>query len=478
MAEPRAGSVLPPALIAGGLAGYLGLHLLEPSLPITWSYAHLGRSPMLRPLAIALVIALPLVVMRLRRTAGWDAPLRTFSPAALVGMVLALGVVVWGLGLVGSSLPLPEGRRFVEAQDFYADKRFFVATVNDDTFRIPRWHLTLWALHGIVGTFVHVPMPQDVPAPVAVVIYHVNEALGVVALTALALAARALAATRGEAVAIWLLAATTFGTLELAAGYVDVYPTVIALLALYLWTALRAARGELHPVWPLTIAALGPFWYEGLLLIGPSAALLVVLVACRPRGLRVLAVSLGVAFAAAGAATLPDYGAAFAWRVFASDVMAHNAVEFGYSPTSNLVPWHYLATALHAREVLHTLLLVDGVGMLLVLVLAPALVRRCWREREMVLLAALVAPYLAYAVWMDPVYGAFADWDLFSYGGVATSLLGAALLVRWGRQGSPAFAPLLGLCLAANVVHLLARFHALDVDLVRHLLESPRHVPG
>jgi hypothetical protein len=50
--------------------------------------------------------------------------------------------------------------------------------------------------------------------------------------------------------------------------------------------------------------------------------------------------------------------------------------------------------------------------------------------------------------------------------------------VRWGRQGSPAFAPLLGLCLAANVVHLLARFHALDIDLVRHLLESPRHVPG
>src|SRR5262249_21788263 len=153
-------------------------------------------------------------------------------------------------------------------------------------------------------------------APVATVLYHLNQVLGVVALGALGLAARALAGSRGEAAAIWLLAATSFGTLELACGYVDVYPAVVALLALYLWTALLAAREELHPVWPLTIAALGPFWYEGLLLLAPSAAVLAALVATRPHGLRALALSAVVALAATGAATLPVYGAPFAWRLF------------------------------------------------------------------------------------------------------------------------------------------------------------------
>src|SRR5215470_13647549 len=137
-----------PAL-AAGLVVWMGLHVLEPSLPITWSYAHLGREPWLRPLAIALAVVLPLAVVRLRRRHEWDAPLRALSPGAVVATVVALAVLVWVLGLVGSSLPLPEGSQLYEARDLYEDKRFFVATVNDTTLRIPRWHLILWAFHHV-----------------------------------------------------------------------------------------------------------------------------------------------------------------------------------------------------------------------------------------------------------------------------------------------------------------------------------------
>ena len=73
------------------------------------------------------------------------------------------------------------------------------------------------------------------------------------ALAALAGCARRLGRTRGEVVAITLLAWSAFGVLQLAIGYVDVYPTVLALMALYLWAALGALDGTLHPVW-----ALGP----------------------------------------------------------------------------------------------------------------------------------------------------------------------------------------------------------------------------
>src|SRR5207244_4492767 len=85
------------------------------------------------------------------------------------------------------------------------------------------------------------------------------------------------------------------------------------------------------------------------------------------------------------------------------------------------------------------------------------------RPRAPALLALLVAPWLAYVVAMDPLFGAFADWDLFSYGAAATSLLGAYAFVAWGRAAPRAFGWLLGLALAAASVHLLARWNALDV---------------
>src|SRR5437899_3164566 len=184
----------------------------------------------------------------------------------------------------------------------------------------------------------------------------------------------------------------------------------------------------------------------------------------------------GLAASVAGAATLPGFGAPFAWGAFVARAHADSGWQLGLSPTSSLLPLGYMLSGAHAREVVHTLLLVDGVGVLLLVVCGGWLLLhpRTW-SLQAALLALTVLPYLAYVVAMDPLFGAFADWDLFSYGAAATSLLGAYAFVVWGREHEHAFAWLLGLAIASAGVHLLARWNALDVDLPRHLLESPYH---
>ena len=74
---------------------------------------------------------------------------------------------------------------------------------------------------------------------------------------------------------------------------------------------------------------------------------------------------------------------------------------------------------------------------------------------------------------MDSLYGAYLDWDLYSYGAVFTSLLGGFAWTRFARAGDArgAAALLLGLALATACVHLSARLHAMDVEHERHVEE-------
>src|SRR5439155_105679 len=137
-----------------------------------------------------------------------------------------------------------------------------------------------------------------------------------VALVALAGAARRLGRTRGEAGAITLLAWSAFGTAQLVPGYLDVYPFALAVTALYLCTALGALAGDVHPGWPLALAFVAPFFYIGLVLLLPSTAVIALSAARRPEARAPLALGLLAAVAAAGAATLPGFGAPFAWRAF------------------------------------------------------------------------------------------------------------------------------------------------------------------
>jgi hypothetical protein len=124
--------------------------------------------------------------------------------------------------------------------------------------------------------------------------------------------------------------------------------------------------------------------------------------------------------------------------------------------------------------------LIDGVGVLLCSTCGVAVLAREIRrpsDPRPWLLAALLAPCLGYMFVMDPIWGPYSDWDLFSYVAVPTSLLGSYALLVWGR-GRRATAWLVGLALAASSVHVLARFNALDVDIARHRHESPFHLPG
>ena len=439
--------------LAAGLAAELALHFLEPRLAITWSYAHLGRRAALWWIGAALVLVLPPA-----SAWAWRRP----------GAARALGVLSWRSAVAAVALAvavLALGRTW-PAPLVSIDPWFLVKSVAEGTGQNGRWYLLLWSYERL-GAAVRPWL--DAPQ----VIRTVSGLAASVALVALAGAARRLGRTRGEAGTITLLAWSAFGTAQLVPGYLDVYPFALAVTALYLCTALGALAGDVHPGWPLALAFVAPFFYIGLVLLLPSTAVIALSAARRPEARAPLALGLLAAVAAAGAATLPGFGAPFAWRAFVARAHADSGWQLGLSPTSSLLPLGYLLSGAHAREVVHTLLLVDGVGVLLLVVCGAWLPRR---DPAAALLALLVAPWLAYVVAMDPLFGAFADWDLFSYGAAATSLLGAYAFVAWGRAAPRAFGWLLGLALAAASVHLLARWNALDVDLPRHLLESPYHV--
>ena len=440
-------------VVAAALAAEVALHLLEPRLAITWSYAHLGRRATLWWLAAALIVLLP--------PAGawaWRQPTAT-RPLGAVTWRTGLGALVLAAAILALGLAAP-------APPVSIDPWFLVKSVAEGTGENGRWYLLLWTYERVFALVR--------PALHAAAFVRAASGLAAsVALPALAAVARRLGRTRGEAVALTLLAWTAFGTAQLVPGYLDIYPLALALTALYLATALGTLAGDVHPGWPLTIAFVAPFFYIGLVLLLPSTAVIVLAGARGPQGRARLALGLGIALAAAGVATLPGFGRPFVWGAFVARARADSGWQYGLSPTSSLLPLGYVASGPHAREVLHTLLLVDGVGIVLLTGFGAWLP---WREPAATLLALLVGPWLAYLVTMDPLFGAFADWDLFSYGAAATSLLGGWAFVSWGREHPRAFGWLLGLALAAAGVHLLARWNALDVDLPRHLLESPYHV--
>jgi hypothetical protein len=371
-------------------------------------------------------------------------------------------------GALGCCLLTAVGLRY-PAPPVSGDYLYLLAAVTSGASDLTRWHLLVWTYSRLVTWLGPYAGPE-------VVIRCGNAFLATLALLMLAGCARRLGRTRGEAAAITLLAWTAFGTLQLAIGYLDVYPVALAATAAYLWTALGAIDGDLHPLWPVLIAVVSPFCYVGLVLLLPSLAIVVAATLRRPRSWAQLATAAGVAVAAAGAATIPVFGRPFAWGAFVRGVAASSAAEFGPSPSS-LLPVPIMLSRGHAAEVAHTLLLVDGVGVLLLAVTGTCLAIRAWRgawDLRALLLVAIILPYLAYAVAMEPVYGPFGDWDLFSYGAAATSLLGAWAFVVWGRNCRRTFAVLLGAALAAAGVHLLARLNALDVDVLHHrLAESP-----
>ncbi|HWP65492.1 MAG TPA: hypothetical protein VNO26_06240 [Candidatus Limnocylindria bacterium] len=447
-----------------GAAGAIGLgclalvllHLLEPAGSATWAYAHLDRHPALPWLAAASVVVLPAAAAWAWQRPWIQAPVGRFGVARAAAVVGAATVAVAGVGAAWPVTPI------------CIDSWYFATAVGDGVSGNPRWYLTLWSFSELSQ------LARPLVTPLAFV-RLMNGVVSAWALAALAAAARTLGRTRGEAIAIAALCWTAFGVLQLAFGYVDVYPTALCLLAVYLWLGSGVLVGNRHPVWATVVAAIAPFFYVGLVLLAPSC-LVLLWVSGRRRGWRVVAEAGGAALLAAGAATVPGYGMPFAWAALARDLAPALQPGAPVDGRGALLPQSEIVSARHWIGLLHLLLLTDAVGVLLLLACGGAAVRRL-PSAESLWLAALLVPSLAYLATMDALFGLYADWDLFSYLAAITALAGAYAFVVWARAAPRIAGPLLGLALAAATVHLMARLNGLDIDFHRHLAETPFRIP-
>jgi hypothetical protein len=439
-----------------GCVALLVLHAFEPPGPFTWAYAHLGRRPELRVVAALVVAVLPPLVGWLWRRPWASAPVAALGARRVVPLVALGTVAVTAVGLRWPVTPI------------CIDAWYFATSVGQGTTGSPRWYLTLWTF-GTVAPLLHAFM-----APFTVV-RAMNCMVAAGALAALAAASRTLGRTEGEAAALTAVVWTSFGVLQLVLGYVDVYPTALCWTALYLWAGSAVLLRDRHPLWPMAVAAVAPFFYVGLVLLAPSC-LVVLGVAARRHGSRRALEALAVAVVLAGLATWPGYGMPFAWQPFARELAPALAPGAPIDGRGALLPVREIASAWHWLGIVHLFVLVDGLGVLLLAACGPTAIRRAPRPL-VVWGAALLAPSLAYVVTMDPLFGLFADWDLFSYVAAITAMCGAYAFVVWGRGAPRRFAPLLGLVLATALVHLIARLNALDVDFHRHLAETPFRIP-
>jgi hypothetical protein len=451
----------PAAVIVAGCAAIVGLHLFAPAFGPTWAYAHLARHAALPWIAVAVVVGLPAVggwLWRRPAAAASVGPLR--APWAVGGAVAVVAAVV----IAGFRWPVVP---------ICIDSWGFARAVAAGTTQNPRWQLTLWTF-GAIARWVH-PWLASLS-----VVRLLNGVLVGIGLVALAGAARLLGRTVRDAVAMTAVAWTAFGTAQLALGYVDVYPIALAIVALHLWAGAAALAGRRSAAWAVAAAAVGPFFYVGLVLLVPSACVVAWYGGPEETRLRRLAGCAAVGLVLAGVATMPVEGSPFAWWAFlrAMASPAGNPGSVFGRGWPGLSPGE-IATRSHLVGVGNVLLLIDPVGALLLAacgISAAAVAPRpiVWWS------VAVLAPQVAYLFVMDPLFGHFADWDLYSYLAASTSLFGGLAFVTWARRAPRWSGVLLGAALAAAVVHLLARLDALDVAFAAHLVETPFRItiPG
>jgi hypothetical protein len=442
-------------LIGVGLGAQLAVHLLEPPLPVTWGYAHLGRHAALPWVAALLVVLLPWAAVR-GAPALAARPLGTWRRWHVVLAALVLAALLVPLSLWWVDRPLS------------IDPPLFRLAVSRGEMN-PRADFTFRLLALVTAPLA----PRFHTWQVVLVLVGL---LGAGTMLALVGCARRLGRTAGEVLLIATVACSAFGVVRMSFGVTDEYPFAMAVMALFFWTALRTVDGDGHPVWPLLIGATGVWWYMGLVLQVPAALVLLADEVRQPARRRRALVALLVAVGAAGLATVPTCGRAFAFGAFLDLVREESAYQYGLSPTSSLLPFSYLVSSQHLWDVLNLWMLVDGVGILLTLTAGTWLGWRLLRDREWdvraVMLGGTACGQLLYSLLLDTVFSPLQFWDLFSFATVATALFGGYAYVRW-RRVHPGGGALAGLATALAVVHLTARLGALHVDLERHVAESP-----
>lgn len=449
-----------------GVLLYIALHVFEPVLGHTWSYAHLNRYSGAWIVAILGAIGLPILAAWISRQPAANAPVRALpvrsAVAAFLGLSLVFLVVGWFFPSAWLSL----------------DPWRFAIEVWKGVINTMRWYLTLMSFTAVLRV---AEWAAPFPVPARDLVPVVNAFVSGLSFTLMFACARRLGKDALEVGFLLLLAWTAFGNLQISIWYVDIYPIVQLLLVLCVWTSYRVLVEEAHPVWPFVVVAISPFFYVGMILMAP--ALLAVVLVClrRTNGIRQLAVSSGVAILVAGCATIPGFGRPFAFGPYLSELQGDSGSELGLQSGSSLLPWDYIFSLDHVSDYLHTWLLIDGMGVLLGLTAGLPMLFRFLRgdlaTREGVLIL-LLGPVAFYAFLMDPLWGPYADWDLFSYAAVPLSFFGGYALVIWGREAPQLRGYLMGLVLAANLIHLGARLNALEFERERHMLESPSHELG
>ena len=276
---------------------------------------------------------------------------------------------------------------------------------------------------------------------------------------------------RSAVLALGLL--LTLGVSQLYFGYIESYPAGTVFILLYLWLALRRARGADAP-WVLASAlALAAAAHLGALYLAPSY-LLVVWLEKRPVARRLLLLALPFAILAALLFALQYRPAQWAAPLRA----ATSGVREGFEGATFHRPYGFLSYG-HLADVLNAVLLAMPVPALL-LVAWVAATRGRFRPlgpELRVLAAAAVPGFLLLASLMTPVAPA-QDWDLASIFLLPAAVLGVAAGVRlWGsRPDKRMTAGLVGISVVSLLSFVLVnaseeasvrRFRALVNDPVR-----------
>lgn len=432
-----------------GLLALLALHVGEPDLPLSWGFAGLRAVwGSVVPGLVAFGVVLAAVVFAWRSPVA-SRPVPRMRPAAIVAGTLGVWLV---LALAGLRWPAP---------DVCPDAMFLPHQLRTGGAGNVRWLLSVPLLQLLYAPF-HGHVDADLVLRVVNALFSTLSML-----LTLAIAMRLGRSVR-EVAAVVLLVWTGLGSLQLALGYVDIYPLVQLFVALYLWTALRYLDGDGRVVWPLLVAVAGPCFYIGLILLAPSVLVLLA-VAVQRRDLAPVALAACASLLIVGLATVPTFGAPFAlqaWLERLSDVGL-----YGLNPGRQTLPLAHMLSLRHAGEVMSTLILLDGTALVLLAALPV-------RSRAGAFLCLLLASGLAFVVAMDPLWGPYSDWDLFSYLTLPLGVAAGLAFVTWSRSAPRLAGLVLGLALATSTVHLFARLNALHVDFARHVADSPFHIPG
>jgi len=444
---PRSAWVL--AWFLSAISSLVVLHLVEPELTLSWSFAGLRAAwGTVLPALVAGALVFAVVLLCWRAEIGDRVPRR---PS--VSAIMIWGLLLWLiLLLVGFRWPAP---------DVCPDAAYLPFQLQVHGRGNPRWLLAVPLLQVLFAPF-------DGRLDPDLFLRAVNALFSTMSVLLTAGIALRLGRSLREVVAIVVLVWTGLGTLQLAFGYVDIYPLVQLLVALYLWTAIRYLDGDGSVFWPLVVAVARPCFYIGLILLGPSV-LVLLFSTWQRRDLNAVSLALCVALTLAGLATMPMFGTVFAVPAWLHRLS--NVGVYGLNPGRQTLPVSYMFSMRHAGEVISSLVLLDGVALVLVAALPI-------RTRVGMLLLLILLARLAFVIAMDPVWGPYSDWDLFSYPTFPLGVGAGLAFATWSRGRSRMAGVVLGPALAASTVHLFARLNTLHLDFERHNTASPFHIPN